>query len=211
MSPRSDRPEPRRTTLPAVRAVRAVLASALGAVLCLVGLVAPASAHGGDIVISVGTDGAGGISAYLSYKNDGHPVEAAATVAVTAESDAGETVGPLDLRSASEGVGWYVSDAGVLPEGHWVLTATMTEPEEVTASAEVDVVAAAPGEGDTGTDDQAGDTAEGEDASSGPGALWWVAVVVAVLALGALGLWLARRRSATAAPVPASGKGRTRS
>ena len=114
----------------------ALLAAALGTVVALTGLAASASAHGGDVVISLGTDGAGGISVNLTYKNDGHPVEESADVSVTAESDAGETVGPVALRSASEGVGWYVSDPGVLAEGHWLLTATMTEPAEATGSAE---------------------------------------------------------------------------
>jgi len=196
--------------------VRALLVAALGALLALAGVAAPASAHGGDIVISLGTDGAGGVSANLTYKNDGHPVEESADVSVTAESDAGETVGPLTLRSASEGVGWYVSEPDVLGEGHWVLTATITEPSEATASAQVDVVAPAepPASGEDAGSDEAGEDAAGADAagdgasddaagaaedgtsgSSGPGALLWVVLAAAVVAAGALGVVVARRRA----------------
>lgn len=193
-----------------VSAVRALLTAALGAVLVLGGLAAPATAHGGDVVISLGTDGAGGVSATLTYKSDGHPVEEAADVTVTAESDAGETVGPITLQSASEGVGWYVSDPGVLAEGHWMLTATMTHPAEATASAQVDVVPPAePAAAEDGEDaDAAGaesadasagtDPAPGEDAtSSGPGALLWALLAAAVVAAGALGVVVARRRART--------------
>lgn len=216
---RSSRTAARRTPAPAapVAAVRTLLTAVVGAVLVLAGLATPATAHGGDVVISLGTDGAGGVSANLTYKIDGHPVEEAADVSVTAESDAGETVGPIALRSASEGVGWYVSDPGVLAEGHWVLSATMTEPAEATATAEVDVVppaappasaeddasAAEAAEGDaadgsaTGSD-AAADPAEDDAASSsGPGALLWALLAAAVVAAGALGVVVARRRSRT--------------
>lgn len=215
---RSSRPAARRAQVPA-RPVRALLVAALGALLALAGAAAPASAHGGDIVISLGTDGAGGVSANLTYKNDGHPVEESADVSVTAESDAGETVGPLTLRSASEGVGWYVSEPDVLGEGHWVLTATITEPSEATASAQVDVVAPAEppasaedagsdaagedgaagsdGAADDAADDAAGAADDGASGSSGPGAVLWVVLAAAVVAAGALGVVVARRRART--------------
>lgn len=177
----------RRTTAPARRRARALLTAALGlllgGVLALVGA-APAGAHGGDVVISLGTDGQGGVSANLTWKVDGHPVEEAADVSVTGESAAGETVGPLTLRSASEGVGWYTSDPGVLADGNWTLTATITHPAEATATAQVDVVPlpepapredddaaaqeggdAAGAEGDAAGADAAGDDAAGDDAA----------------------------------------------
>ncbi len=177
----------RRTTAPVRRRPRALLTAALGVLLggalALVGA-APAGAHGGDVVISLGTDGQGGVSANLTWKVDGHPVEEAADVSVTGESAAGETVGPLTLRSASEGVGWYTSDPGVLADGNWTLTATITHPAEATAPAQVDVVPlpepapredaaaaaleggdAAGAEGDAAGADAAGDDAAGDDAA----------------------------------------------
>ena len=174
----------RRTTAPVRRRPRALLTAALGlllgGVLALVGA-APAGAHGGDVVISLGTDGQGGVSANLTWKVDGHPVEEAADVSVTGESAAGETVGPLTLRSASEGVGWYMSDPGVLADGNWTLTATITHPAEATATAQVDVVPLpepAPREGDDAAaqeggeaagaeGDEAGADAAGDDAAAG--------------------------------------------
>ncbi|OLT45553.1 hypothetical protein [Cellulosimicrobium sp. CUA-896] len=144
---------------PRARAIHGLVVAALAAALALLGLAAPAAAHGGPIVISVGTDGAGGITANLTYHNDGHPVEESADVSVTAVSDTGESVGPVALRSASEGVGWYVSDPGLLAEGHWTLTATMTTPAEATATAEVDVVPLPepPSDDTAGSGDPAGD------------------------------------------------------
>ncbi|MBD5786216.1 hypothetical protein IF650_08495 [Cellulosimicrobium terreum] len=194
----------------------------LGAALvAIVGLAGPATAHGGDVVISLGTDGQGGISANLSYKNDGHPVEESADVSVTATSDDGEEVGPLTLRSASEGVGWYVSEPEVLSEGHWVLTATMTEPSEAKATAEVDVVPLVvpePDPADEGADDAAAEdgsetgdpdasAADGGDAEAsaagtddGPGAMPWIAGGIVLVAAIAVGGVVARRRRAGPTP-----------
>lgn len=199
------------------RAIRGLVVAALAAALALLGLAAPATAHGGPIVISVGTDGAGGITANLTYSNDGHPVEESADVTVTAVSDAGESVGPVALRSASEGVGWYVSDPGLLVEGHWTLTATMTTPAEATATAEVDVVQPEPpapdsadsadSADDAGDGADAGSTAAADDATaavdagsgSGPATALWVVLAVVVAAAGALAAVLARRRTRTPA------------
>ncbi|WP_353708809.1 hypothetical protein ABRQ22_05220 [Cellulosimicrobium sp. ES-005] len=211
--------------------VRALLTAALGvllgAVVALLGVAAPAAAHGGDVVISLGTDGEGGISANLTYKIDGHPVEESADVSVTAESADGETVGPLTLSSASEGVGWYTSEPGVLAEGNWTLTATITHPAEATATAQVDVVplpelapeaadeaaadeAAADAEGGAadGADEDADASAEGsgtaDDESSGSGAGVWIAVAVVAALLLVGGYVVVRRRARTAAADEAS-------
>ncbi|WP_129789308.1 hypothetical protein [Promicromonospora panici] len=100
---------------------------------------APAAAHGGKIDIELGTDGAGGVSAALTWAADGHPVEESAVVVVRGVSDAGEEVGPVTLVSASEGVGWYRSEPAVLDEGHWTLTARVKEPRQAAVEVEVDV------------------------------------------------------------------------
>lgn len=212
-------PRPAGTLCRGARAVRGALAAVLGATLVLLGALGtavPASAHGGPIIISVGTDGAGGVTANLTYQNDGHPVEEAADVTVTAVSEGGEDVGPLALRSASEGVGWYVSDPGVLAEGHWTITATITTPDEATATAEVDVVPLPePPAPDAGADDAAGtdagtdaapaadgeagtDAAAEDGAGSGTSATLRVVLALAVVAAGALGAVVARRRARTA-------------
>lgn len=120
----------------------------LGAALLLaLGLVAgpaamaPAAAHGGPIDIELGTDGAGGVSAALTWVRDGHPVEESAEVVVRAVSETGEEVGPVTLVSASEGVGWYRSEPGLLGEGHWTVTARAKEPRKAEVEVELDVAA----------------------------------------------------------------------
>ena len=101
---------------------------------------APAAAHGGQIDVELGTDGAGRVSAALSWAGDGHPVEESAVVVVRAVSDDGQEVGPVTLVSASEGVGWYHSEAVLLDEGHWTVTARVKEPRKAKVETEVDVV-----------------------------------------------------------------------
>ncbi|GED11736.1 LPXTG cell wall anchor domain-containing protein [Cellulosimicrobium cellulans] len=235
MSRTSPQPSSTSTSTRSRVGARALLSAALGvllgAVVALLGVAAPAAAHGGDVVISLGTDGEGGISANLTWKLDGHPVEEAADVSVTAESADGETVGPLTLSSASEGVGWYTSEPGVLAEGNWTLTATITHPSEATASAQVDVVplpepapdaddeAAAGAEDGSGdeADEAAGDpdaAADGsstaDDESTGSSAGVWIAVAVVAALLLAGGYVVLRRRSrAAAADESSDGKPRS--
>jgi hypothetical protein len=153
------------------RAAALVLAGGIA-----VGGAAPAAvAHGGDIDVEVGTDGAGGISAALTWAGDGHPVEESAVVVVRAVSAAGEEVGPVTLVSASEGVGWYRSDAELLDEGSWTVTARVTEPEKAKVETRVDVVAppvveapaASPGSDDAPADDAATDDTAAENTAAG--------------------------------------------
>ncbi|PFG43873.1 hypothetical protein ATJ88_2589 [Isoptericola jiangsuensis] len=184
-------------------------AATLVAGLALAGLtVGPADAHGGDLDVEIGTDGAGGISAAVVWKADGHPVEESAVVVVRATSDDGATVGPVTLTSASEGVGWYRSEPDLLAEGHWTVTARVTEPEKAKVVTEIDVAAppAPPEPADDPTtspatedaaaaDGSAADAAAATqvDAAAGPGAWpWVVAALVAVAAV--TGVLLARRR-----------------
>jgi hypothetical protein len=225
-------PQPSSTSTRSRVGARALLSSALGVLLgaavALLGVAAPAAAHGGDVVISLGTDGQGGISANLTWKLDGHPVEEAADVSVTAESADGETVGPLTLSSASEGVGWYTSEPGVLAEGNWTLTATITHPSEATASAQVDVVplpepapdaddevAAGAEDGAAGTDAEddlaaTDGTGTADEESTGGAAGLWIAVAVVAVLLLAAGYVVVRRRSrAAAADESSDGKPRS--
>ncbi|NNU26051.1 hypothetical protein [Isoptericola sediminis] len=165
----------------------------------------PASAHGGEIDVALGTDGGGGVSASLVWAGDGHPVEESAVVVVRAVSDGGEEVGPVTLVSASEGVGWYRSDAELLDEGHWTLTAQVEEPEKVEVSTEVDVVA--PAEAPAATDEPdeprsaEGDAAMADDSASSqtfpaglPGWTGWALVALAAAGVAAVTLRWRRRR-----------------
>ena len=177
----------------------ALLATALGAV--------PASAHGGDIILSIGGDGAGGVSVNVTYKTDGHPVEEIVDVMVTAVSDQGTEVGPLQLSSASEGVGWYTSAPDVLTDGHWTVTATTTTPVATTATSQIDVVPPPPAPEASPADDGAAGDASGEDAAAagasdeGSGVPTTALVVGgAVLLLGAAAVLVARRRATAKRP-----------
>ncbi|GMA33220.1 hypothetical protein [Litorihabitans aurantiacus] len=217
------RPRPVRPRA-AARLIATLSALVLGLLAVLATGAVPAQAHGGPIAIGLGTDGGGGIDAFLTYEGDGHPVEESAAITVVAVSDAGEEVGPLTLQSSSSGVGWYRSEAGVLGEGHWTVTATLTAPSEAEAQVEVDVVApptpepaetsaqdgAQPGaEGGSGASDTssdsdadagaAEDTAVSDAAAetSGGGVTGWVIGAVVLVAAGAvLAVVLLRRRGA---------------
>ncbi|GAA3213906.1 hypothetical protein ACFP63_10715 [Oerskovia jenensis] len=216
---RARTPRPRARSGPLTRALgRVRTAAAAGMALLLGTLLAtvlgavPASAHGGDIILSIGGDGAGGISVNVTYKTDGHPVEAIVDVMVTAVSDAGTEIGPLQLSSASEGVGWYTSAPDVLTDGHWTVTATTTTPVATTATSQIDVVpppaAPAPDPAqDGGQDGVEGDgSGEGtsaagadEEGSGIPTTALAVGGAVLLLAAGAV---LVVRRRATAARRP---------
>lgn len=173
------------------------------------GLVAgPAFAHGGDVQVNIGTDGAGGIDATVVWASDGHPVEESVDLVVTAVSDTSEEVGPIRMQSASEGVGWYRSEPGMLGEGHWTVTATMTEPTEHAVSTEIDVVAPAipefadepePGpETEVPAADVAltGNTAE-SDSTVGTSWAWFAGGAVALAGLAAISVAVVLRRRKT--------------
>lgn len=214
---RARTPRPRARSGPLTRALGRVRAAAaagmallLGTLLATVLGAVPASAHGGDIILSIGGDGAGGISVNVTYKTDGHPVEEIVDVMVTAVSDAGTEIGPLQLSSASEGVGWYTSAPDVLTDGHWTVTATTTTPVATTATSQIDVVPppAAPAPAEDGAQDGAEGDASGEGASAaaasdeGSGVPTTALVVGGVVLLLAAGAVLVLRRRATATKRP---------
>lgn len=170
---------------------------------------APAAAHGGKIDVELGTDGAGGISAAVTWAADGHPVEESAVVVVRGVSDTGEKIGPVTLVSASEGVGWYRSEPALLDEGHWTLTARVKEPRKAEVEVEVDVAppAAPPSEpapsessgpvAEEITADAAGAASAGDGSSSSGGLPGWSgwAVGVLVAAAGVAVVVVLRRRT----------------
>jgi hypothetical protein len=186
----------------------------LGAVLLLAlglaaGPAAVASAHGGKIDVELGTDGAGGVSAGLTWVTDGHPVEESAVVVVRGVSDAGDEVGPVTLVSASEGVGWYRSEPALLDEGHWTLTAQVKEPGKAKVEVEVDVASpaappseSAPSETSGPVADDVAAEADGAvaapagDGSPSSGGLpsWSGWVLGALVAAGVAAVVLLRRR-----------------
>lgn len=92
----------------------------------------PALAHGGPVRLSAGPDGAGGLTVFASYVEDGHPARG---LALTATATAGTARrGPLTLRPAPEGEGFYVLSPGALPSGRWTVTVTGTSAQRVRAA-----------------------------------------------------------------------------
>lgn len=170
---------------------------------------APAAAHGGKIDIEVGTDGAGGVSAALSWAGDGHPVEESAVVVVRAVSDDGDEVGPVTLVSASEGVGWYRSEPELLGEGHWTVTAQVKEPKKAEVEVEIDVVAPAAPPSESAAPESEGSEAAGinaeadaaaasaDDGSPSSGGLpaWTGWALAALVVAGAATVVVLRRRA----------------
>jgi hypothetical protein len=196
-----------------MRWIARAAAAALAAGFAVAGAAGVAVAHGGEIDVEIGTDGAGGVSASLTWAGDGHPVEESAVVVVRAVSDDGEEIGPVTLVSASEGVGWYRSDPELLDEGSWTVTARVTEPEKTRVKASLDVVAppvvepsdspeptaeAAAEDADDVTAPSAvepgSDSAAAQDAGSSAGWPLWVGAVAVVVAGAVVALLLSRRR-----------------
>ncbi|WP_418276345.1 hypothetical protein ACNHYB_15965 [Isoptericola jiangsuensis] len=186
---------------------RAVLVAVVAVLAAAWALTAtPAVAHGGDVAVDLGTDGAGGIDAAVTWAEDGHPVEETVDLTVTAVSDDGEEVGPIQLQSASEGVGWYRSEPGVLGAGHWTVTMSATEPAEYEGVTEIDVAPppsppAAEPSAAPDVDDAAADAPSADQAAAGVGtsdglptwAITGLAVLAAAGAAGAVLLHLRRR------------------
>lgn len=106
-------------------------------ITCLITLLvvgAPAFAHGGPIKLEVQGDGGQGVTAVVTYQNDGHPV-ADAAVSYTAAST-GRSFGPVRLVASNEGQSFYVSEQP-LPVGAWTVTVTVTRPSAATKTVAV--------------------------------------------------------------------------
>jgi hypothetical protein len=108
---------------------------ALAAALCVLVPGAPAFAHNGPVALEVAGDGATGVTARATYKEDGHAVEGVQLV-LTATGAGGRTVGPLQLAPAPEGRGFYFSGA-VLTPGTWEVTVTAPAPHPGKATVRV--------------------------------------------------------------------------
>jgi hypothetical protein len=117
--------------VPGTRLLAVVLA--VGLMVLVPG--APAFAHDGPVTLEVAGDGATGVTARATYKEDGHAVEGVRLV-LTATGEGGRTVGPLQLAPAPEGRGFYASGA-VLTPGTWQVTVTAPAPHPGTATVRV--------------------------------------------------------------------------
>lgn len=108
-----------------MRAIAILLGRAVTLAAILLGAVldpSPALAHGGLVQLGVGPDGAGGLNVFAAYVEDGHPARGLALTATAIDGSA--RLGPLALRPAGEGEGFYLLGTGALPAGHWAVTVT---------------------------------------------------------------------------------------
>jgi hypothetical protein len=164
-----------------------------------------ASAHGGPIKLEVTGDGADNVNVLVTYKKDGHPVTEILEATLSATSSDGRSLGPVPLRSASEGQNLYHS-AEPLPNGEWDVTVTATEPSKAKATVKVKagVVAVSPMAVTAPTPDQATAPARNNAAApatvvDGQGAMGFPLkiVIVVLVTLAALAAWivLAARRN----------------
>jgi len=113
----------------------AVIGSLL--LLCLVSFAAPASAHGGPITVEVGSDGAQGVTAVVTYVNDHHMVSGQVDMTMSAVARDGRAIGPIRLVASAEGQAFYAAEQP-LPPGTWSVTVVATKPSP--AQQTVDVV-----------------------------------------------------------------------
>jgi len=178
----------------------AALAALLLAVL-LVLVASPARAHGGDIDAQLGQDGEGGVYVSFAYVEDGHPVEALVAATVEGRSSTGETVGPIALSSASQGVGIWQTDPGAFGEGQWELIVRVTDPVVFEKSFPTDIVLA-----DVVADEHADEPVDAApvaaETAAGPDGLLLAggAVVVVAVAAGVAAALLRARRVRASTP-----------
>ena len=174
-----------------------LLAGALLIIVVLLAGATPASAHGGEIVLSLSHDGGGGLQVVATRADDGHPVEDVIDPLLTATSAEGETVGPLALVSSEEGIGVWQSPTALLAAGEWTVTVSITVPFQASVTEQMTVVITTDQVPADGSDGMAVSPLATTDTDGGQ-----ILIVVGVwaLAIGVLAVLflLFRRRSAAA-------------
>ncbi|WP_309616520.1 hypothetical protein [Salinibacterium sp.] len=117
-----------------------MLAGAAFLITVLLAGATPASAHGGEIVLSLSQDGGGGLQVVATRADDGHPVEDVIDPVLTATSAEGESVGPLALVPSEEGIGVWQSPKALLAAGEWTVTVSITMPSQASVTEQMTVV-----------------------------------------------------------------------
>jgi hypothetical protein len=196
-------------TAPLVRTgARSALVALIAALLVLFAPAAAATAHSGPWELTVTPDGAGGLSAFGTYTEDGHTVTEIIDPVATAVASDGRTAGPVSLVSSAEGEGLWVTPEPFLDEGEWTVTVATTTPAAVTATTAVTVQPLSPpadpddastttGATDDGADESA-NAASPDAAGEGsamPTVLWIIVGLVALAAVVVAVIVVLRRRS----------------
>ncbi|WP_061962461.1 hypothetical protein [Demequina flava] len=123
----------------ALRGLRALVAAVFTALVTAVVIASPASAHGGPYTLEIKGDAAGGVTVSADYDEDGHRVEEIMDPVVTAVSDEGEEVGPIELISSSQGQGLWISEEPFMTPGTWTVTVVTTTPEDAETTSTIEV------------------------------------------------------------------------
>lgn len=158
------------------RTIRTRLLAVMGALVTL-GLLlmgaAPATAHGGEILLDINQDGLGRVMVTATYAEDGHPVEEIIDPVLTAMSADGTIVGPIRLISASDmGFATWSTAEPLLAAGVWTVTVTTTTPVAATLTEDIEIAIV--------------DTTEPEPApveGSAEALPWWIFLILGVVLL----------------------------
>jgi hypothetical protein len=147
----------------------------------LVLLAAPAYAHGGPIKLEVRGDGGQGVTATVTYQNDGHYVTGQVDMTFTAVAQDGHRFGPVKLVASAEGQSFYVSEQP-LPVGAWTVTVSATQPSLAQSTVAVTAQLAQ------------GRPTTTVSTDNGPSAMLVVLGIVVVVGAGCAALLLRRKR-----------------
>lgn len=148
----------------------------------LVLLAAPAYAHGGPIKLEVQGDGGQGVTATVTYQNDGHYVTGQVDMTVTAVAQDGHRFGPVRMVASAEGQSFYVSEQ-LLPVGAWTVTVSATQPSLAQKTVGVTSKVAQ------------GRPTTTVSTDNGPSAILVVLAIVVVVGVGCAALLLRRKRA----------------
>ncbi|MFF5174900.1 hypothetical protein ACFY3U_20010 [Micromonospora sp. NPDC000089] len=189
-----------------MRTFRTLVAALVAAALTALWAAAPAVAHSGKLKLTVGGDGAGGVTVQAVHA-DGHRLDQPLRLTVTAAGPGGRKVGPVPLDPSGEGQGFYASGPLLAP-GRWTVTVSTPAPFRSTATAQVQAKAVpsparpasvAPAEparaAAPAAAQRAPEPAAAQD-DAGGGA-WWAVAAGALLVAALSAIALARRRRAT--------------
>lgn len=174
-----------------MRGTRAAAAVVAGLLLAILPAAGPAVAHDKKLKLQVAGDGATGVTVQAGHA-DGHPLDGAVRLVLSATGANGRKVGPLQLQPAGEGQGFYTSGP-VLAPGDWRVTVSAPAPYSGGATAEVRAKAA------QSAPPQAAPVAARKDGPASGGFSWWWLGALGVLAAVAIAgtLWAAGRRART--------------
>ncbi|MFD6753768.1 MULTISPECIES: hypothetical protein [Micromonospora] len=175
--------------------IRTVATAMIAALLLAVLAANPAAAHNNKLKLTVAGDGADGVTIQATYA-DGHYLDKAVRLVLTATGSEGRTVGPVQLEPAAEGQGFYTTGP-ILSPGEWKVRVKPAAPYSGTASAKVQARVAQPPPVVPVAENRDAEPARADRGGDGTAPGWWWAVGLGVATLIVVALTaplLGRRR-----------------